>query len=154
MRVVGGGPLRGGAALLSGLLHDRIAVEHADRAAPIFFPRRPLRSVHQLGHELSQSGYTLFQGRFRPSAYPQNLFGHLSWACGSLSLGRGRGVRGFAPWHTPLKPLTLTLSQRERGYERMAKKVSCFCTRMSPVGRGHLLPGDSTDSWSLANRMS
>ena len=70
------------------LLHDRIAVEHADRAAPIFFPRRPLRSVHQLGHELFQSGYTPFQGRFRH--------------------------------------------------------------RMSPVGRGHLLPGDSTDSWSLA----
>jgi hypothetical protein len=68
------------------------------------------------------------------SAYPQNLFGHLSWACGSLSLGRGRGVRGFAAWRTPLKPLTLTLSQRERGYERMAKKVSCFCTR-APCAR-------------------
>src|SRR6266571_1024659 len=70
------------------LLHDWIAVEHADRTAPIFFPRRPLRGVHQLSHELFQSGYTLFQGRFRH--------------------------------------------------------------RMSPVGRGHLLPGDSTDSWSLA----
>jgi hypothetical protein len=70
------------------LLHDRIAIEHADRAAPIFFPRRPLRRVQQLGHELFQSGDTLFQGRFRH--------------------------------------------------------------RMFPVGRGYLLPGDSTDSWSLA----
>ena len=82
-----------------------------------------------------------------PSAYPQNLFGHLSWACGSLSLGRGRGVRGFAAWRTPLKPLTLTLSQRERGYERMAKKVSCFCTRASmPQAPGPVQAGCAVDS--------
>ena len=29
--------------------------------------------------------------------------------------GRGRGVRELAAWHTPLKPLTLTLSRWERG---------------------------------------
>jgi hypothetical protein len=34
------------------LLHDQIAFEHTDGAAPIFFPLCPLRGMHQLGHEL------------------------------------------------------------------------------------------------------
>src|SRR5262245_10341779 len=59
--------------------------------------------------------------------------------------GRGRGVkvaalpaptqwrrRGLVAWRAPLKPLTLTLSQRERGHEHVAKKIPCFCTRLLP----------------------
>jgi hypothetical protein len=42
------------------LLHDQIAFEHTDCAAPIFFPLYPRRGMHQLSHELFQSGYTLF----------------------------------------------------------------------------------------------
>ena len=51
-------------------------------------------------------------------------------------LGRGRGVRVRVPVCTPWGTLTLTLSQRERGQESMAKKVFCFCTRAcGPVSR-------------------
>src|SRR5436853_422040 len=57
-----------------------------------------------------------------PSATSSNLFGHDREAPLAPSpSGRGRGVRG--PTACGQKPLTLTLSQRERGQETMAKKV-------------------------------
>jgi hypothetical protein len=37
-------------------------------------------------------------------------------------------MRGFSGVRQAAKPLTLTLSQRERGYERMAKQVPCVYT--------------------------
>jgi len=38
--------------------------------------------------------------------------------------GRGRGVRGFTAWHVLLIPLTLPLSQRERGKRACIKIIS------------------------------
>src|SRR5215211_9056948 len=52
------------------LLHDRITIEHADGAAPIFGALSPLGGAHQRGHQAFEGRDTLFQGFFRHRRSP------------------------------------------------------------------------------------
>ena len=62
-------------------------------------------------------------------------------ASSSLSPRERAGGEGLCSLAHPSEALTLTLSQRERGDECMAKRVSCFCTRYCLRARTCCLQG-------------